>query len=636
MTSTKYKTPLLLLFVFINLLPLAVSLPQGAPESSCQSLLPIHGGGILPLTTASLFRIIPSSETVGQGQSLKIEIQSTIPELSFKGFMIHALTANPPYRVVGRFETSTGGLVKLINCEGEEDTATHSNTSPKVNFALEWQSPTDYIGDIIFNATIAQDYDKFWVGETSDRVQVVPQDQVRPLNGISTTRRPIQSTTPNFVKPLVQANSNKDTFYDGCGENKTCFGNPDNCVETQSCQTVTAVLVRGERYIFEMRSNNRAAYVAIGLSEDNKMGKDSVIECVNEAGSIKAYSSWTEVALGKFDAVRDVPQNTIRLLEGRYENGIIYCQVEKDPVTSVNGIKFDLISDKHYLLLASGSSLRASTVDYHDIVRSSSQQSLKLSEVRNVVGKSKVLLRLHGAMMIIAWIGTTSIGILLARYFKQTWVTSSLCGKDQWFAWHRICMVFTWILTIAAFIIIFVEIGEWSKVQNPHAILGTITTVLCFIQPIGAFFRPSPGSNKRPIFNWMHWLGGNVAHILAIVTIFFAVKLGKAELPEWIDFILVAYVVFHVLIHLLLSISGCISDRKGNQRVSSFPMADMNQSRNQMIANTKQDAAFSGFRKVLLSIYVVVIILFVIALVIIAVLAPIESSVESFKSKIIN
>ena len=74
------------------------------------------------------------------------------------------------------------------------------------------------------SATIAQDYDKFWVGETSDRVQVVPQDQIGLSNGISTTRRPIQSTTPNFVKPLVKANSNRDTFYDGCGENKTCFG----------------------------------------------------------------------------------------------------------------------------------------------------------------------------------------------------------------------------------------------------------------------------------------------------------------------------------------------------------------------------------------------------------------------------
>lgn len=76
-------------------------------------------------------------------------------------------------------------------------------------------------------------------------------------------------------------------------------------------------------------------------------------------------------------------------------------------------------------------------------------------------------------------------------------------------------MVLTWLLTIAAFVLIFIEIGGWSAEQNPHAILGTITTIICFLQPIGALFRPGPTSSKRPIFNWLHWLGGNVAHICA-------------------------------------------------------------------------------------------------------------------------
>ena len=127
------------------------------------------------------------------------------------------------------------------------------------------------------------------------------------------------------------------------------------------------------------------------------------------------------------------------MLEGRLDNGQIYCQVERDPVTTVNEIKFDLPKESYFLLLASGTGIRPSSVDYHDIVRLASQQSLKLSEVTNVAGRSKLLLRLHGAFMIIAWIGTASIGILLARYFKQTWVGSSLCGKDIWFAVSLIC-----------------------------------------------------------------------------------------------------------------------------------------------------------------------------------------------------
>ncbi|CRL00019.1 CLUMA_CG013306, isoform A [Clunio marinus] len=561
-------------------------LPNGAPISTCSTLQPVHSN-IPPEASQSLFRIEPQAKIVGQGQILRIEIPSSIPQLSFKGFIIHARTPNG--RVVGRFASSADGLVKLIDCSGVQNTATHANTSPKVDFGLDWQAPSDYLGDIIFNSTVAQDYDKFWVGETSEIVKIVERDQVIP-SGISTTRRPIEVTTPNFVRSTSGLKNNDDFIYDGCGDTKTCFGSPDNCVATKSCQTFSAVIVKGDRYIIEMRSTKSAAYVALGLSDDEKMGKDSVVECVNESGSVKAYTSWTIVSNGKFDAPRTgIPQNSIRLIEGRLENGMIYCQVERQPVTIINGIKFDLTKQNYFLLLASGSGIRPASVDYHDIVRLSSREALKLSEVTNVEGRSTLLLRLHGAFMITAWIGTASIGILLARYFKQTWVGSSLCGKDIWFAWHRICMILTWALTLAAFVIIFVEIKGWSSVDNPHAILGTITTVICFFQPIGAFFRPHPGSKKRPLFNWTHWLGGNLAHILAIVTIFFAVKLGKAELPEWMDFILVAYVVFHVIVHFIYSISGCVSEGKGT-RVTSFPMTDISQSRSQMIASAKQDA----------------------------------------------
>jgi hypothetical protein len=40
------------------------------------------------------------------------------------------------------------------------------------------------------------------------------------------------------------------------------------------------------------------------LSEDEKMGRDSVVECLNESGSVKAYTSLTEVGNGKYDAPR--------------------------------------------------------------------------------------------------------------------------------------------------------------------------------------------------------------------------------------------------------------------------------------------------------------------------------------------
>ena len=77
-------------------------------------------------------------------------------------------------------------------------------------------------------------------------------------------------------------------------------------------------------------------------------------------------------------------------------------------------------------------------------------------------------------------------------------------------------MICTWTLTVAGFVIIFVQIQDWySETSNPHAIIGCVTTGLAFIQPFMAALRPTPDSPKRPIFNWSHWFVGSCAHILA-------------------------------------------------------------------------------------------------------------------------
>lgn len=67
-------------------------------------------------------------------------------------------------------------------------------------------------------------------------------------------------------------------------------------MNTKSCKTVATAIVRGERYEFELKSspsNPNPAYVAVALSQDDKMGDDSVMECVPENGQIRAYASWT-------------------------------------------------------------------------------------------------------------------------------------------------------------------------------------------------------------------------------------------------------------------------------------------------------------------------------------------------------
>lgn len=97
----------------------------------------------------------------------------------------------------------------------------------------------------------------------------------------------------------------------------------------------------------------------------------------------------------------------MQLREGRYENGMIYCQVERPAITRVNNVEFNLSKNRYHLLIASGGELRAATVGYHDINRAASSAALNLAEISNIAAKSKFLLRLHGSLMVLTWIGAS-------------------------------------------------------------------------------------------------------------------------------------------------------------------------------------------------------------------------------------
>lgn len=101
------------------------------------------------------------------------------------------------------------------------------------------------------------------MGVPSNPVQVVRRDlsaaaplpTASPPNNFNvnypSTRTPY--VPPSYVAPNVVAVA-EDSFYDGCGQSKNCFGFPDGCVASKSCTSVSAVTVRGDIYEFELQS----------------------------------------------------------------------------------------------------------------------------------------------------------------------------------------------------------------------------------------------------------------------------------------------------------------------------------------------------------------------------------------------
>lgn len=98
--------------------------------------------------------------------------------------------------------------------------------------------------------------------------------------------------------------------------------------------------------------------------------------------------------------------------------------------------------------------------------------------------------------------------------------------------------------------------------QGWHQICGSIAFTLAILQPIGAAFRPHPDNPKRPYFNWLHFLGGNVAHIASIAAILFASNLKAAHLSDSFLWTAIGFVIFHVTSHIIMQFHSCLMYNK--------------------------------------------------------------------------
>jgi len=405
-----------------------------------------------------------------------------------------------------------------------------------------------------------------------------------------TTTTTMKTTTTTEKPKIIEA---EHEMLKGCGSTKSCFGMPVGCVQDGNCNVVVSYELNGDQMLFKLLGfpyhdnlpEGSEGYLSFGLSPtDTYMGDDLTTACYfdQETSKVKYQNGFNTKT--KQNKKLDDQKSYMNNFEGAYKDGLLSCQFKrpekvqikhKDTVMNIN-----LFDDQFAILLARGRVRSGERLEIHyEKVATSKPISLGLSE--NLVAKSKIFYRLHGAFMVAAWIFTASLGTILARYFKKTWTHMKCLGKDVWFPCHVSLMSLTWILTMVAFILVFVELNlEWTTIpinENPHALLGCITTGLCFIQPLMALFRPSPNGKYRPLFNWTHWFVGNSAQIVAFAAIFFAVELQKAELPPETTYLLIAYVIFHALVHLLLTITKCVSDRK---TVDKKDLQDSNQNLN--------------------------------------------------------
>ena len=195
-------------------------------------------------------------------------------------------------------------------------------------------------------------------------------------------------------------------------------------------------------------------------------------DCSLINGQVKVHMSFNK---GKSNVRQRESMSGLSDVQMRYGDGNLYCKFTRESPLTVQNMVFDL-SEPHYLLLARGQAFdgnhRRANRRRYELTESFSfgrrwnhlsrqitqrlgragqfcpsgtdwsQQKYEMNAVVNLCAFNVPLLapsppdvgvKVHGAMMVAAWVCAASMGILFARYYRQTWVGKQFMGKDLWF-----------------------------------------------------------------------------------------------------------------------------------------------------------------------------------------------------------
>ncbi|XP_059176713.1 putative ferric-chelate reductase 1 [Physella acuta] len=511
-------------------------------DPACENLTPQHGAQAQTSTSPYTISFTPASYTPGQPVSV------TISGAPFRGFMIQAR------RAAGSSTTMLGSFTVVDNtrqaCSGSQ-ALVHSSGNDKTSLTFNWIPPADAADSVVFRATFVQTEVTFWTNVASWQLNPAGSSGNPPsLN--PATQTPVTATTTTAQSlGTVAADPECDGTTKGCFT--SCTGN--------TCKFIVSWKEDGTDVVYNFTAAvefSDGSYVALGFSSDSKMGGDSVMGCA--FGTNGTVVSFTAENVGKISST--FADGNVQLVSKSYNNGVLKCSLRR-PINIGGSDKLFNVSQPWTLLFARGRAFVATGVSLtNHLSENYVSEAAVTSKFRgnvNVQGEGNPMYKAHGCLMVAAWLIFSSIGIITARFYKPVWKNTILSLK-VWFQIHRLCMVLVFCLTAIGFIIIFVEEKEWSKVENEaeylsgHPIIGVIVMILTVLNPVMSLFRCDPGTPKRPLFNWAHFIVGVSAHILAVIAIFFGVRLRGAVTPYYTVYILGAYVAWILFVEILLEL----------------------------------------------------------------------------------
>ncbi|XP_059380938.1 putative ferric-chelate reductase 1 isoform X2 [Carassius carassius] len=573
---------------------------DGKVEAACGDMTPHHGHD--PRTKNPPFKITADKSQFSPGDEIKVTLSmapSSEGKKYFKGFLIEARDAVNLDEKVGSFKLINPAISQLLTCDSKEGSAvSHTDKSHKTEVQVIWEAPSDSPSSVLFLVTVVQGYKEYWVKSPGPVVSQngftpPPQTSFGGSIGAQTT----QTTTSSILS--------RSFTSEGCGSEKSCLRDPEGCDPQNdiACHFLSFRALESS-VMFEL-SGPAEGYVSFALSEDKWMGKDDVYLCIRDTDRVEIKAAYVS---GRTHPEYS-SQNVLKDTAWRLSDGVIQCSFRRDIVLPPENLNRFSLDQMYYLFMAHGRAEDGQTHRHDRQPLISTYQRVLTGPPEDLTGsRSPLLMKYHGAFMLIAWTSTVSAGVIMARYFKSDWPERNILGQKVWFQLHRILMALTVLLTLGGFVLPFMYRGGWSKRAGIHPYLGCVVMALTVIQPVMALFRPAPDASRRYIFNWMHFGTGTAAQVVAVVTIFLGIHQQALFLPApWSTGVLAAIVVWFVLADLVLDVHrrGFLSIGKYLKNVKIYT-EHINSDDMEMVFvpdENETSSAESCFKNIVLAIY---------------------------------
>ncbi|CAI5661723.1 unnamed protein product [Oreochromis niloticus] len=540
----------LLVLLLLCTAPLIRGYRSGLVIDSCEDMQ-LHHSGLSPQTAPSPFTVTTEHKRYRLGEDVKVELQGPV-STPFTGFLLEAIEGGSE-TPVGSFAIPAGAA-KLLTCSQRPNSAvSHTSGFNSSYIQVTWRSePSGDIKAVQFRASFVQNSTTFWVNVTSPVLTFTNARVARSAGALtgsgSTDPAPLVSVSLSLcvsVFVCVQKSAASISSAE-CGVTKVCFSQPSNCdpAVSSSCYFMSAMMLPGGTAACYQMTGPYEGYIAFGFSADQSMGNDIYVCGMNSSGHVGVQHMYSTGQT----TLQARPLGNVYNVTTSLQNGVISCSFTTTNIISIQGTSG--FNQSYYLLFAHGPTSNGQIQKHTGDFVSTNKMDISTPVVVSQDAHPDIV-KAHGALMLIAWMTTGTLGMMVARYLKKMAKEPRMCNKDLWFVVHVGVMCLTVAATIIAFILAFSHAKNWSG--GAHPVLGCLVMILSFFQPIGALLRCGPQHHLRYLFNSSHFLNAVIIKSLAVAAIF--TGLGRIDSSDgWLMKVMGGFLAWEALFIIMLEI----------------------------------------------------------------------------------